>query len=183
MSDQQELQLLQFYDRASKWALSRVAGAEGKLDAPTPCDEWDVRMLLNHMLDTQRYFIGSARGEQVDPPASTPPDDLLGDDPVTAFTAVRNDALQTFGEPGAIERTAPALGIAFADQLLHGWDLATATGQDTTMPEGLAEVAYATIHGRFSDEQRKGTFGPEVPVDDGASPQDRLLAYTGRQPA
>jgi hypothetical protein len=51
------------------------------------------------------------------------------------------------------------------------------------MPDGLAEAAYGLIHGKFTDEQRKGLFKPEVKVPDDASPQDRLLAYTGRDPA
>ena len=50
------------------------------------------------------------------------------------------------------------------------------------MPDGLAEAAYGMIHGQFTDEQRKGMFGPEVAVGADASPQDRLLAYTGRDP-
>ena len=50
------------------------------------------------------------------------------------------------------------------------------------MPDGLAEAAYGMIHGRFNDEQRKGTFKPEIPVGEDASPQQRLLAYTGRDP-
>ena len=77
----------------------------------------------------------------------------------------------------------PSIGIAFSDQLLHGWDLARATGQDATMPEGLPEAAYEMIHGRFTDEQRKGLFKPEVAVGPDASAQDKLLAYTGRKPA
>jgi hypothetical protein len=64
---------------------------------------------------------------------------------------------------GVVERTGSALGIAFSDQLLHGWDLARATKQDPTMPDGLAEAAYDCIHGRFTEEQRKGVFGPEIP--------------------
>ena len=90
--------------------------------------------------------------------------------------------MSTFSEPGVIEKTGPSLGIAFSDQLLHGWDLATATAQDATMPEGLPDAAYEMIHGRFTDEQRKGLFAPEVPVADDATPQQRLLAYTGRTP-
>jgi uncharacterized protein (TIGR03086 family) len=74
------------------------------------------------------------------------------------------------------------LGIAFADQLLHGWDLAKATDQSAAMPAGLPEAAYATIHGQFTDEQRKGVFKPEIDVRPDASAQDRLLAYTGRDP-
>jgi uncharacterized protein (TIGR03086 family) len=174
--------LLELYGRASEWTLAKVGGASEKLDAPTPCDEWDVRELLNHMLDTQHYFAGSARGEDVALPSPTPPD-LLGSDPVADFERAREETLQTFREPGVVEKTGPALGIAFTDQLLHGWDLAKATGQDTTMPTGLPEMAYEMIHGRFTDEQRKGTFKPEIPVDPEASAQDKLLAYTGRDPS
>jgi len=174
--------LLDAYDRASGWTAAKVRGATGQLDRATPCDGWDVRSLLNHVLDTQRYFTGAARGEDAPPPSPVPPT-LLGDDPVATFERSRSDLLGAFAEPGAIEKTGPALGIACADQLLHGWDLATAIGQDATMPEGLPALAYEMIHGRFSDEQRQGIFKPAVPVAPDASAQDRLLAYTGRDPA
>ncbi len=176
-----EPDLLDLYRRGSQWTLSKVQGAAEHLDAATPCDEWDVGTLMDHMLETQRFFVGSARGEDVSLPSPNPPR-LVGDDPVAAFERARSETLQTFGEDGVIERTGPALGIAFTDMLLHGWDLATATGQDTTMPDRLAESAYEMIHGRFTDEQRKGVFGPEVAVAPDASAQDRLLAYTGRHP-
>jgi uncharacterized protein (TIGR03086 family) len=134
------------------------------------------------MLETQRYFVGAAHGKDVSPPAQTPPD-LLGDDPVADFSQARSELIETFQEPGVIEKTGPSLGIAFADQLLHGWDLAKATGQDATMPAGLPEAAYSTIHGQFTEEQRKGVFEPEVEVGPDASAQDRLLAYAGRDPS
>jgi uncharacterized protein (TIGR03086 family) len=173
---------LDLYGRASQWTLSKVAGAANELDASTPCDEWDVRALMNHMLETQNYFVGSARGDDVSPPSPKPPE-VLGDDPVADFERARAETLSTFGEEGVIERTGPSLGIASSDQLLHGWDLATATGQDATMPDGLPEAAYEMIHGRFTDEQRKGIFKPEVAVAPSASAQDKLLAYTGRNPS
>jgi uncharacterized protein (TIGR03086 family) len=173
---------LDLYERASAWTSSMVAGATERLDAPTPNDQWDVRTLLNHMLETQRYFVGAARGEDVSPPAPSPPE-LLGDDPLADFEQARSDVLSTYGAPGVIEKTGPSLGIAFSDQLLHGWDLAKATGQDATMPEGLPEAAYDMIHGRFTDDQRKGVFKPEIEVPADAPPQDKLLAYTGRKPS
>jgi uncharacterized protein (TIGR03086 family) len=173
---------LELYGRASEWTLGKVVGAAGKLDASTPCDEWDVRGLMNHMLDTQHYFVGSARGDDVSPPSPQPPE-VLGDDPVADFERARAETLSTFGEAGVIEKTGPAIGIAFSDQLLHGWDLARATGQDATMPDGLPEAAYEMIYGRFTDEQRKGVFKPEVALAPDSSAQDRLLAYTGRNPA
>jgi uncharacterized protein (TIGR03086 family) len=179
--DAAHIDLLDLYQRASEWTESKVAGATGNLDAQTLCDEWDVRTLMNHMLQTQRYFAGSARGEDVAPPSTNPPP-LLGDDPIADFDQAYSETVRVFKEPGVIEKTGPALGIAFSDQLLHGWDLAASTGQATTMPQDLPEVAYELIHGQFTDDQRKGVFKPEIPVAPDASAQDRFLAYTGRDP-
>lgn len=175
-----ELDLLDSYGRASAWTATKVRGAVPQLDAPTTCDGWTVRTLLNHMLETQRYFVGSARGEQVT--LSQDPPDLLSDDPVSDFDQARAETLRTFGESGVIEKTGPALGIAFGDQLLHGWDVAVSTGQDASMPEGLPEAAFAVIYGRFTEEQRKGVFKPEIRIAPESSAQDKLLAYTGRDP-
>jgi uncharacterized protein (TIGR03086 family) len=177
-----ERDFLDLYERASKWTAAKVTGAMENLNAPTPCDDWNVATLLNHMLDTQRYFLGAARGEDVLPPSPNPPQ-LIGEDPVLAFDAARAAMVSAYGLPGVIEKTGPSLGIAFSDQLLHGWDLAKATAQDATMPEGLPEEAFDTIHGRFTDDQRKGLFKPEVKVASNASAQDKLLAYTGRDPS
>jgi uncharacterized protein (TIGR03086 family) len=173
--------LLDLFGQASEWTLGKVGGATEMLSAPTPCDEWDVRSLMNHMLDTQNYFVGAARGEDVSPPSPTPPE-LLSANPVADFEHARDRTLRTFSEDGVVEKTGPSLGIAFSDQLLHGWDLARATGQDATMPAGLPEASYAMIHGRLTDDQRKGAFKPEVAVGPDASAQDKLLAYTGRDP-
>lgn len=177
-----ETDLLDCYERASVWTAGIVQNATGQLDDSTPCDQWDVRTLMNHMLETQRYFVGAAHGEDLSPPGQTPPE-LLGDDPVADFEQARTRAIDTFSDREVRENSGPSLGIAFADQLLHGWDLARATGQDATMPDGLPEAAYDAIHGMFTEEQRKGVFKPEVEVGPDASAQDRLLAYTGRNPA
>jgi uncharacterized protein (TIGR03086 family) len=126
--------------------------------------------------------VGAARGEDVAPPGGDPPD-VLSEEPPADFERARAATLETFGEPGVIDKTGPALAIAFSDQLLHGWDLATSTGQEASMPAGLPDAAYALIHGRFTEEQRKGVFKPEIAVAPDASAQDRLLAYTGRDPS
>jgi uncharacterized protein (TIGR03086 family) len=169
---------LNLYRRASRWSAEKVAGAASKLDAPTPCDQWDVRVLLSHMIQTQQFFSGSAQGKEVR--LSPDPPDLVGDDPVGSFERAREDVIEVFSQPGVVEKTGPSLSIAFSDVLVHGWDVARATGQDETMPDGLAQAAYDTIHGRFTDEQRKGVFKPEVDADSDASAQEKLLAYTGR---
>jgi uncharacterized protein (TIGR03086 family) len=172
--------LLDLYRQASRWTAEKVAGARD-LEAATPCPEWSVRDLMNHMLDTQRYFAGAARGGDASLPAPSPPS-LLTDDPSTDFDRASAEVVDAYARDGVVEQMGPALGIAFSDQLLHGWDLARATNQDATMPDGLAQAAYDSIHGLFTDEQRKGVFGPEIPVGDDATPQQRLLAYAGRDP-
>ena len=173
--------LLDLYRRGSAWTMDKVSGATDQLDSATPCDEWDVRTLLNHLVETQHYFLASGRGEDATPPGQTPPESVSGN-PAGDFETVRDDILTTYSDPAVIEKTGPALGIAFGDALVHGWDVARATGQDTAMPPELAAAAYEMIHGRFTAEQRKGLFKPEIPVPADASPQARLLAYTGRQP-
>ncbi|MDQ1696892.1 MAG: hypothetical protein QOJ03_2245 [Frankiaceae bacterium] len=175
-----ELDLLDLYRRGSEWTGEKVAGVTD-LEGPTPCSEWKMRDLLNHMLETQRYFANAGRGESASPPGPTPPD-IVSDKPADDFTQARSDVISVYSADGVIEKTLPALGIAFADSLIHGWDVARATGQDATMPDGLAQAAYTTIHGRFTDEQRQHIFAPEVPVADDATPQQKLLGYTGRTP-
>jgi uncharacterized protein (TIGR03086 family) len=175
-----ESDLMDLYRRGSDWTGDKIAGVTA-LDGSTPCSEWKLRDLLNHVLDTQRYFASAGRGEKATPPGPNPPD-IVSDMPAADFAAVRSDVISVFSTEGVIEKTMPALGVAFTDALIHGWDVAKATGQDASMPDGLAEAAYTTIHGRFSDEQRQGLFAPEVSVADDATAQQRLLAYTGRTP-
>jgi uncharacterized protein (TIGR03086 family) len=167
------------YERASKWTLEKVKGAGAHLDGGTPCGDWDLRTLLAHMLETERYFAATARGDKAAPP-SQPPPAVIGDDLVAAFEESEADLLAAFGEPGAIERTGPLLKIALADQLLHGWDVAKASGQDTTMPDGLAESAYGIVSSLLPDDQRKGFFDPAIPISPSASMQDKLIAFSGR---
>jgi uncharacterized protein (TIGR03086 family) len=178
-----DLDLLDLYSRASAWALTKVRGAASQLDAPTTCERWDVRTLMNHMLLVQSAFVGHARGEAFTLSLEEDPPDVLGDDPASAFERARAEALRVFGEPGVVERTGTNLGNIFGDQLIHGWDLAVSTGQDPVMPEGLPEAAYALIEGAFTVEGRRGVLATEVGVAADASTQDKLLAYSGRDPA
>jgi uncharacterized protein (TIGR03086 family) len=178
-----DLDLLDLYTRASAWTLTKVPGAVARLDAPTTCDPWTVRTLMNHMLLVQSAFVAHARGERFSLSLEEDPPDVLTDDPYADFEQARAEALRVFGGPGVIERTGTNLGNIFGDQLLHGWDLAVSTGQDATMPEGLPEAAYALVHGAFTEEGRKGVLKPEVSVEADASAQERLLAYSGRDPS
>jgi uncharacterized protein (TIGR03086 family) len=171
-------ELRDLYRQAATWAIDKIDGATD-LDAATPCEEWDLRTLLNHMLETQQYFIASAHGRDASPPSPNPPA-LISASPADDFTAARDELLAAYADDAVLEKRGMALGIAFSDLLVHGWDVARATGADATMPDGLAQAAYDTIHGKFSDEQRKGMFKPEISVAEDADAQTKLLAYVGR---
>jgi len=172
--------LIALYRTTSEWTGQKLEGVSD-LAAATPCEEWTARDVVNHILQTQRYFVGAAKGEDASPPTATPPD-LVSDDPAADLRSIQAEVVEAFSQDGVIERTGPLFGIAFVDQLVHGWDLARASGQDAAMPDGLAQAAYDLIHGKFSDDQRGDRFKPPVPVGDDATPQQRLLAYTGRNP-
>jgi len=176
------MDLLDLYDRGSAWTAKKVAGAKKNLDAPTECEDWTARDLVNHLIDGANYFAGTAQGKKVDPPLPEPPELLNGDDPVKAFEESRRSVIEAYKDPKVLEEKAMGLGIAFSDSLIHGWDLAKGTGQETKMPEDLAEAAFQMLDGRLTEENRKGMFKPPVDVPDKASSQEKLLAYVGRKP-
>src|SRR2546423_8618012 len=102
-----------------------------QLGNPTPCSEWDVRGLLNHVIGGLHMFDAAARGEKL--PDGFFDQDKVGDDPAGSYqagAAKLNDAL---GQPGVVDKmwelpfgTMPgaiALGIATIESGLHGWDL------------------------------------------------------------
>lgn len=160
----------------------------------TPCTEWDVRTLTEHIVGANFMFAGAIRGQDVahdhDAPASA---DILGDDAGAAYDTGTREVLAAWGEPGAMERTvqlpigpvpAPvAQCIHLLDLVVHGWDLAKATGQDTSIDEGTAEALLATFRESLGKEEaRAGVFKDQVPVPDDAPAGDRLVAFLGRQP-
>lgn len=187
------MDILDLFDRATAWTATKVAEAQDQLDAQTPCEEWTVKRLVDHLLFVQQMFASGPAGGTIAPPTGPPPE-LVGDDPAGQYEEARKATIHAYSQPGTLEGTVkgssgdvPAmqvLGIAFCDQLIHGWDIAKATGQDATMPEDLAAVAWQLLDGRISDEARGPgkNFRAAVPVPDDASTQDKLVAYCGRTP-
>ena len=156
-----------------------------QLALPTPCAEWSVQDLIDHMVGSTGYLLAALDGRE---PA-----------PVTGATAGDYDAgctqvLAGLAEPGALTRTCRSpLGFdwtveqatagTFMDNLIHTWDLATATGQDAALDPELVEVCIAMFLPDMPERGRaSGLVGPEVIVEPGATAQDRLLAAMGRRP-
>ncbi len=169
-----------------------VAGIRpAQLSEPTPCKEWDVGTVLAHATGVLTRFRGTALRQS---PPTEAGADHLSEDFVGAYRTAAEAALAAWSRPRALEGTcrlpigmelpAPAAaGINTVDTLVHGWDLATATGQDPTLDPALAAAALDFCTIAITDDVRgRGAFGPIVPVSDGASPTDRLVAFLGRQP-
>jgi len=180
------------YERALERTGRVVAGTgREQLEDPTPCTDWTVRDLLNHIIVGCLTLAAGVSGEPF------PPDDTdhCAEDHVDAFDRAAKGALEAFREPGVLERElkmpwgdtpgSAALGLALADAAVHGWDLATATGQEAAIDADIAETVYG-MTSRMMEPMGpypRGTrFGEPIAVAAGASAEARLLGYLGRRP-
>ena len=176
-------------DRATAFARDKVAKVgQGDLSKPTPCSEFDVRALLDHMIGGLRMLAEAASGGK--PPI--PSGDQLGSDPGASYDEGRAALLDAVRGAGAIERPwempfgtldgQVMATIAFMEHVTHGWDLAKATGQDTTIPAELVSECFEAVTPMDAMLRMPGVCGPAVSVPDDASPQDKFVAFLGRTP-
>jgi uncharacterized protein (TIGR03086 family) len=118
--------------------------------------------------------------------------DLVGSDPTDNYEQGAAELKKTVQQPGVLDRTwtmpfgpTPgqfAIAAATVENLIHGWDIAKATGQDADFDPELTEVAMQAAQ-LFPPEQirQPGVFGPEAECPDSASMEDRLAAFLGRK--
>lgn len=162
-----------------------------QLDNVTPCSEWKVRDLLNHVIGGGHMFASGLRGESF--VAGDAPPDFVGNDHRAAFRAsiagfsaalaTTDDLDKPVSLPFGTLPAVAALQLAAGDLLVHGWDLAQATGQPFDPPADFVEASYEFFKLAVNDDLRAaGLFGPAVDVADGASALGKLLAHSGRQP-
>jgi len=160
--------------------------------APTPCAEWDVRGLVNHVVGEQRWAVPLFAGATIAEVGDRFDGDLLGSDPVgTAQEAAA--AAKAALTAGALGRTVhlsfgdtPATEYALqllADHLIHAWDLAVATGSDPTLDAEAVRYCAEWFTDQEPAYRRSGAIGPRVDVPAGASGQDQLVGAFGRDPA
>jgi uncharacterized protein (TIGR03086 family) len=171
-----------------------VAGTRpDQMTLPTPCAKWTVRDLFNHFIGGGQMFAAAFRGEQVAMDPDAPAPDLTGDDPQGAYRAAIDAFRAGIDSPGAMDRIislpfgqvpAPVtLQILYFDLLVHCWDLATATGQAFEPPADVVAKAEEMARQMIAPEARDGdTFAAEVTPPPDATPMQRLVAFTGRQP-
>jgi len=159
--------------------------------ASTPCPDWDVRGLVNHLVAGNLWAAELGSGATIDQVGDRLAGDLLGADPVAEYATSATSATEAFRLPGALERSCavsygPVTGSVYAghrfiDVLIHGWDLATATGQDATLETDLVRACREVLEPQLAALLASGMFGQSLPVPAGASEQVRLLAALGRK--
>jgi uncharacterized protein (TIGR03086 family) len=156
-----------------------------QLRLATPCSEWDVQALLDHMVGGTEYLLAAMDGRPPTPPSGTTAADYR--DGVDAV-------LKGLSQPGAMEKTClsplgfewplgQAVAGTFMDVLIHTWDLARATGQRTALDPTLVEACLAMFFPEMPERGwEAGIVGPAVAVGPDASPQARMLGAMGRTP-
>jgi uncharacterized protein (TIGR03086 family) len=167
-----------------------------QLELPTPCAEYDVRALVNHLVVWTAYVSEfSARKEPLTDPSLLDPDrDFTGGDWAQDYAAQLDRAVAAWGEPGAGEGMTsmgghdpqmPAEVIAemlFGELVVHGWDLARATGQRFEVTDEVADRVYAGVAQWGGQAREMKLFGEPVDVPPTASRLDQALGLTGRDP-
>lgn len=166
-----------------------------QLTAPTPCTEWDVRGLVNHLLFWGPSLEGAAAKRAVPPPAENETDvDLTQGDWAAALVAQTERTAAAWGRPAAWEGMThmggpmemPAAlvgGMVVGEFVMHGWDLARATGQQASWEDDLAAYVLGEVANTAEQGRAMGVYGAEIAVPATASDLDRALGLTGRDPA
>lgn len=165
-----------------------------QLTAPTPCREYDVKKLINHLLFWGPSLEGAARKESIAPPAASDEDvDLTDGDWKSKLQAQTNRLATAWSQPGAWEGTTrmgapmdmPAAmigGMVLGELVVHGWDLACATGQEPTWDDEVLAAVHQEVEKTAEQGRQMGIYAERVPVPDTASVLDRILGLTGRDP-
>jgi uncharacterized protein (TIGR03086 family) len=170
-----------------------VAGVDpAQFAEPTPCTEWDVRALLNHLILWTSYSLERrAHGESVAPELME--HDFAAEPGFAAvYRSQLDQALAAWADPAVWDRKLNVMGTAtaaadvaalmVAEMVLHGWDLAVATGQPYTVPAATAVAALEAIDANAELFRQYQGFADPVPVPSDAPVLARALAASGRDP-
>lgn len=163
---------------------------DSQWQAPTPCDEWDVKALVHHVVYEAVWAPPLLGGQTVEEVGDRFEGDILGSDPKAAWAAGSRDAMAAVERPGAMTDIVHLSfgdmpGEAYLMQLttdmaVHAWDLARATGADESLDGEVVAACLAEVE-RHEDMLRgSGMFGEKIEVPADAGAQARLLGLLGR---
>ncbi|WP_060577625.1 TIGR03086 family metal-binding protein [Pseudonocardia sp. EC080619-01] len=182
----------EIYSRCSAAFADRVHLVGDRWNAPSGLPGWDVRTLVNHLVNEERWTPELFSGATIDSVGDRFDGDLLGDDPVSVFDQAAAIALQSICGQGAMERTVhlsfgdrPGSEYALqlsADHLVHAWDLARALGTDDALDPDIVEILLPWY--TYETEElyhRIKVIGPRAETPPGAGAETELLARFGRE--
>lgn len=161
----------------------------------TPCAEYDVRALVNHLLFWGPSLAAAGNKEIVPPSAAAESDvDLTTGDWRSALLTTLDDMDEAWTPQEAWEGATRIVGptetpsrviggMIVGELVVHGWDLASATGQELTLDDDLLAFLLDELSAGAEQGRQMGVYGPEVPVPGDAPTLDRVLGLTGREPA
>lgn len=168
-----------------------VAGVtDDQWPLPTPCQGWTVHDLANHIVAGNLWAAELGSGRSIAEVGSALDGDMLGTDPVDAYDRSAALAAAVFEAPGALDSPCAVsygpvpgsvyAGHRFIDVLVHGWDLATATGQATALDPQLVDACWEVLRPQLAPLQSSGAFGVARAARADDSPQQSLLSALGR---
>jgi uncharacterized protein (TIGR03086 family) len=144
---------------------------------PTPCTEWTVQDLVDHVVAAPTRLARMLRGEPIDWSAPTPP---AGEDSAATFRANADDLLSAWRDHDGPADDA-GLDWQLAELAVHTWDLATAVHVPTSsLDPQVAERGFAFMGSSLTPANRAPAFGPQQPVLEGADTYERIAAFAGR---
>jgi uncharacterized protein (TIGR03086 family) len=168
------------------------AVGEDQWSLPTPCSDWNVRTLVNHIVAENLWTPPLMEGKTIADVGDRFDGDVLDDDPKRAWREASAAAVESASQEGVMERTVhlsfgdvPGSEYAlqlFADHVVHGWDLAAAIGAEQDIDPELVDACakwFASIEDAY---RAAGAIGPRPEVPAGADEQTALLAMFGRRP-
>ena len=189
LSDGEHADTLAAYSSACAFFGERLSAVTGSdWDRPTPCEDWDVQMLVAHVVTGEALVArvlqeGGLWDTEVDP-------SILGLDPMAAWRGTALAALNAASADGVLDALHPhpvgdlpggvLVGFRATENLAHGWDLARACGRDAELPESLAERCLDFWLPLAGSDAMADSFGPPVLPPEGASAGVRLLSLLGR---
>lgn len=147
------------------------AVAPDDLQRPTPCSDWSVADLSDHIVNSTAGMVTMARGGEPDWANAA-----HHDEPATALTSEGRALVEALASSDSFPE-----GMAAAELAVHTYDLATALGRETAgLDPEVAETGLAFMSASMTDDMRGDSFGPEQTAPDGADAYQRIAAFAGR---
>ncbi|QKW10163.1 TIGR03086 family protein [Streptomyces sp. NA04227] len=165
----------------------------GQWEDGTPCEEWNVRDLVNHLTSEQLWVPPLLReGATLDEVGDRYDGDVLGADPVAAWERAAEGSREAFATPGVFDGTVQLsygetavthyCAEMICDLVVHAWDLSRAIGAEERLPGDLVDFVVRQLTPRAADLARSGLFAPPVEPPPEATVQTKLLCLVGRRP-